>query len=244
MLMSGKRGQRAASPQPLTFGHMKTAPSILLWKTPTDRPTSRLWSLRGFLRTRQVSVSTEDFTKDPVTVTVNSQAYTLGVEESSLPEGTVIEGNGTGRLVLTVPENGSISVYYALDKDPVAAEDRKSITVAIDNIYNKEILPAVVWDYYETVVPAEGGEQDEVKLETVAYGEARAVLVDENGSELIDPRTGTAPVYVFVPGGETEYTFSGYVNQYGMKGEDFTVTLPVTLLPYPGFCGGEGHIPP
>ncbi|MFQ9801502.1 MAG: hypothetical protein ACLR23_24250 [Clostridia bacterium] len=72
-----------------------------------------------------------------------------------------------------------------------------------------------------------------MKLETVAYGEARAVLVDENGSELIDPRTGTAPVYVFVPGGETEYTFSGYVNQYGMKGEDFTVTLPVTLLPYP-----------
>ena len=189
--------------------------------------------LAGIPEDPQVSVSTEDFTKDPVTVTVNSQAYTLGVEESSLPEGTVIEGNGTGRLVLTVPENGSFSVYYALDKDPVAAEDRKSITVAIDNIYNKEILPAVVWDYYETVVPAEGGEQDEVKLETVAYGEARAVLVDENGSELIDPRTGTAPVYVFVPGGETEYTFSGYVNQYGMKGEDFTVTLPVTLLPYP-----------
>ncbi|MFQ9801503.1 MAG: hypothetical protein ACLR23_24255 [Clostridia bacterium] len=111
--------------------------------------------LAGIPEDPQVSVSTEDFTKDPVTVTVNSQAYTLGVEESSLPEGTVIEGNGTGRLVLTVPENGSISVYYALDKDPVAAEDRKSITVAIDNIYNKEILPAVVWDYYETVVPAE-----------------------------------------------------------------------------------------
>ena len=67
-------------------------------------------------------------------------------------------------------------------------------------------------------------------------GEVTAILKDKNGKYLTDPMTGSRPSYVFVPGGETEYTFSGYVDEAGKTGPDITAMLPVTLLaPQPQF---------
>lgn len=60
----------------------------------------------------------------------------------------------------------------------------------------------------------------------------RAVLVDQNGATLVDPQTGSMPYYEFVPGGATEYTFSGCQTTDGRTVPDTTAVLPVTLLPY------------
>ena len=93
----------------------------------------------------------------------------------------------------------------------------------VNNIYPNEIIPKVEWQYNKYKVNAEDNTYE---------GEITAILVDENGTSLIDPKTGITPKYVFVPDGVTEYTFSGYTNIAGVAGRDITAVLPVTLKAY------------
>ena len=65
------------------------------------------------------------------------------------------------------------------------------------------------------------------------YESVTATVIDKNGSTLKDAVTGEGLSHTFYPGGETEYTFSGYVNQHGDKGADITASLPVTVIEYP-----------
>lgn len=178
----------------------------------------------------KIDISTTEPTAGPVVITATSDTYLLatsisnggaagGTEEEPIKQPEV-KGEGSKNLVITVPENCSFSIYWNEEGENVY--DGERVEIAINNIDNKAIDPEVQWQYDESVV--EDG--------NIYRGEVTAILVDKNGKNLMDPLTGSRPSYVFVPGGETEYTFSGYVDEAGKTGPDITATLPVTLRPY------------
>lgn len=163
-----------------------------------------------------VTISETEPTTKPVTITVTSESGTLDYEE--LPEGWSAEGKGTSKLVITATKNTDSNGFYV---DCIYDDDNyESVGIYVDNIYPSEIVPKVEWQYNKYKVNAEDNTYE---------GEITAILVDENGTEVIDPKTGVAPKYVFVPDGVTEYTFSGYTNIAGATGPDITAVLPVTL---------------
>ncbi len=161
-----------------------------------------------------ISVSETKITKDPVTITVNSEnGGVFTVDADALPEGTVVTGNGTSSLQVVLSDNASflISCTYS--------GSSYDIPISVTNIYNKPMIPVVVWSYNPYKVNTADNSYE---------GEITATLVDENGSYLTD-ENGVVPTFTFVPGGETSYVFTNYKNHVGMTGEDVTVTLPVTL---------------
>ncbi|MBQ3007444.1 MAG: hypothetical protein IJD78_07785 [Clostridia bacterium] len=162
-----------------------------------------------------VTFSETEPTTKPVTVTVTTQAGTLELPDG-LPEGWSAEGANTSKLVITATNNG----YVCVDRMDENGEYIDCVVPEIDNIYPAEITPRVEWQYNRYKVNAEDNTYE---------GEITAILVDENGTAVIDPRTGVTPKYVFVPDGVTEYTFSGYTNAAGATGPDITAVLPVTL---------------
>ena len=161
-----------------------------------------------------ISISETGDTKDPVTVRVSSTTGgVFTVDTNALPEGTSVTGNQTSALEIILSDNASfhISCTYA-----GASYD---IPIRVTNIYNKPIIPEVVWNYNPYKVN---------KADNSYEGEITATLVDRNGSRLTD-ENGVVPTFTFVPGGETSYVFAGYTNHVGMTGEEVTATLPVTL---------------
>ena len=170
----------------------------------------------GIAEDPKVTFSTREYTQEPVTVTLSSQQYTL--EMSDPDPAWEVSGQGTGELAITIPENTSFYV------DIYSGEEYQfSKEIQVNNIYNTEIVPQLRWDALDVID----------RENNVIYGEVTVYLTDKNGSTLIDPLTGTYPQYVFTPGGETSYTFRGYVNQYGMQGPDITAELEVELKSYP-----------
>lgn len=161
-----------------------------------------------------VLISKTEVTKDPVTITATSTSGgTFTVDTDALPEGTTVTGNKTGSLQIVLSENASFNISCTYSG---ASYD---IPIGVTNIYNKPIVPVVVWSYNQYKVN---------KADNSYEGEVTATLVDENGSYLTD-ENGVVPTFTFVPGGETSYVFSGYKNHVGMTGADVTATLPVTL---------------
>lgn len=201
----------------------------------------------------KVTISTTEPTAGAVEVTVTSEQYELSLgrisyyendEEKFLvdvPEGTIVEGEGTRTLKLTLytntddytiphplnPSEGftrwGLYVYYGENED--------YLRIFVGNIYREPIEPYVEWSYLPQEV-LDYYEVDGVVYENVVFGSVEAVLQDEWGVPLIDPLTGETPRFTFEPGGPTSYTFSGYTNFVGVPGEDYTVTLPVTLLEF------------
>lgn len=163
-----------------------------------------------------VKRSETDLTVGPVTVTVTSASGTFSLStDYELPENTVVDGIFTSELTIEMEENGYFEVICTYE-DGV----QEIIGISVDNIYNEPIIPKVIWDYNEYMVDPEDNSY---------VGEVTATLVDESGSVLTDLATGLVPTYTFVPGGETTYTFTNYVNKVGVVGADVEVTLPITL---------------
>lgn len=161
-----------------------------------------------------IDLSETNLTKDPVTVTVNSTAGgTFAVDAAALPEGTVVTGNGTSSLRIVLTENASFNISCTY------SDASYDIPISVTNIYNKPIIPVVVWNYNPYKVDPTDNSYE---------GEITATLVDENGSYLTD-ENGVVPTFTFVPGGQTSYVFTGYKNHVGMTGEKVTATLPVKL---------------
>lgn len=170
-----------------------------------------------------IDISTTEPTTGPVIITVTSDRYLLdtsarsGVSAQQQPQ---VTGDGTKEMTITVPENCQFDLYWGETADTL---QEHSTHVTVNNINNEEITPVLRWCYDEEMVE-EGN---------ILRGDSlRVVLEDANGRKLIDPQTGGMPYYDFVAGGETEHTFSGYVNEYGKVGPDLTAVLPVTLVPY------------
>ena len=203
----------------------------------------------------KVSFSTVEPTVGPVVVTVTSEKYDLYVNRTenyenpddvqpAVPEGTVVEGEGTKTLTLTlynnsdrfdIPHPVNPNEWYAYEGITVEWVDEEqqdqSFRIMVDNIYNEPVKPRINWTYMEQNV-LETYVQDGVTYSNVVFGTVDAVLVDENDIPLVDPLTGETPRFTFEPGGVTSYTFSGYTNIAGVAGADITATLPVTLLWY------------
>ncbi|MBO5035883.1 MAG: hypothetical protein J6D42_02230 [Clostridia bacterium] len=201
----------------------------------------------------KVTISTTEPTVGPVVVTITSELYDLSVEKVhsyndpnyekiAVPDGTIVEGDGTKELKLTFYNNtffdmenpddstslfsyDNVTVYYSESDDSAT----NSIDIIVDNIYNEPIKPKIEWSYLEQDV-IDTYVVDGVTYNNVVFGTVEAWVVDENEIPLIDPLTGTTPTFTFEPGGVTSYTFSGYTNIVGTAGEDITATLPVTLL--------------
>ena len=165
-----------------------------------------------------VTFSETDPTTKPVTVTVTAQTGSLRLdEETPLPEGWSIRGEGTKELVITATVNAEMIYVQQLDDNN---EHLSYVDISVSNIYPSEIVPEIEWQYNKHKVNPE---------DNTYIGEITAVLVDKNGTDIIDPKTGIRPKFVFVPDGVTEYTFSGYTNIAGATGPDITAVLPVTL---------------
>ncbi len=163
-----------------------------------------------------VTISETESTTQPVTITVTTQVGTLDLPDG-LPEGWSAQGAKTSELVITATKNG----YAYVEHTDENGEYIGYVYPEINNIYPSEIVPEIEWQYNKYKVNAE---------DNTYVGEITAVLTDKNGTEVIDPKTGVAPKYVFVPDGVTEYTFSGYTNIAGATGPDFTAVLPVKLI--------------
>ncbi len=171
-------------------------------------------AVTGLPKDPVISVSETKVTKDPVTVTVNSSTGgVFTVDADALPEGTVVTGNGTSSLQIVLSDNASFHISCTYSGSSY------DIPISITNIYNKPIVPVVVWNYNPYKVN---------KADNSYEGEITATLMDENGSYLTD-ENGMVPTFTFVPGGETSYVFTNYKNHVGMTGEDITATLPVTI---------------
>lgn len=203
----------------------------------------------------KVTFSTTEPTAGPVVVTVTSEKYDLYLERTpnyenpgngqiAVPEGTVVEGEGTKELILTLYNNSDWfhienpaepDSWYSYRGIPLLWTDEEdgeqSRNIYVDNIYNEPVKPIIRWTYREQDV-LETYVQDGTTYNNVIFGTVDAVLVDENDIPLIDPRTGETPRFTFEPGGVTSYTFSGYTNIAGVAGADITATLPVNLLWY------------
>lgn len=202
----------------------------------------------------KVTFSTTEPTAGPVVVTITSEQYDLSVDwtgyyegddpQMAVPEGTIVEGNGTKTLTLTlynnsdsfeIPNPEDPNGMYSSEGIPINYEDEngetKSLRIYVDNIYNEPVKPRINWTYLEQDV-LETYVLNGVTYNNVIFGTVDAVLVDENDIPLVDPITGETPRFTFEPGGVTSYTFSGYTNIAGVEGADITATLPVTLLWY------------
>ncbi len=164
-----------------------------------------------------VNYSNTNPTAEPVTITVTTQAGTLTLP-NSLPEGWSAKGTNTAELVLTATKNAENVYVDCVDSN---GEYISYVNLRVNNIYPDEIVPEIEWQYNKYNVNNE---------DNTYVGEIKAVLVDKNGTTLTDPKTGVAPSFVFVPGGVTEYTFSGYKNIAGVTGPDFKAVLPVKLV--------------
>lgn len=165
--------------------------------------------ITGFGANPSIEISETALTCNPVTVTVSCTDGVSSVDETALPAGTEVTGNSTAELKIVLKENAKFDITYGDATYPVE----------ITNINTTPIVPKVIW-IYDSNVAEENGSVDH---------EITAVLADENGSTLIDPDTGRSVQYTFVSGGETSHTFSGYVNEYGMVGPDFTVEVPTEI---------------
>lgn len=169
-----------------------------------------------------VTYSTTEPTTGEVTVTVESAVGNLYTELSPWGDEPVyVEGEGSNKLTLVFVGNAQVNVYYDSDCTQQAA------WLEVSNIFDTlEVDPYIAWDY-------SGGDI----IDGVVYREVTAYLVDANGATLIDPKTGQEAYYTFVPGGETEYTFTGCYSDRGTAEqpilvEDMTASLTVTLA-YP-----------
>lgn len=156
-------------------------------------------------------------TTKPVTITVTTKAGTLAVS-NEIPEGWSAQGDGTSKIVITATKNAENTYVDCFDAN---GEYISYVGLAVNNIYPSEIVPEIQWQYNKHKVNPK---------DNTYVGEITAVLVDKNGTEVIDPKTGVAPSFVFVPDGVTEYTFSGYTNIAGATGPDFKAVLPVNLI--------------
>ncbi len=165
--------------------------------------------ITGFSANPSIEISETALTCNPVTVTVSCTDGVSSVDEATLPEGTVVTGNSTAELKIVLKENATFDVTYGDANYPVE----------ITNINTTPIVPKAVWIYDSNAAEEIGSVDHEITV----------ILADENGSTLIDPDTGRSVQYTFVSGGETSYTFSGYVNEYGMVGPDFTVEVPTEI---------------
>lgn len=166
-------------------------------------------AVSGFASNPSIEISETGLTCNPVTVTVTCTDGTVSVDESVLPEGTEVTGNSTAELKVVLKEIAQFNVKYGSESYPVV----------IDNINTTPISPKAIW-LYDSAEAEENGSLD---------SDVTVTLVDENGSRLFDPDTGRSVQHTFVFGGETTHTFSGYVNEYGTAGPDFTVELPVEI---------------
>ncbi len=161
-----------------------------------------------------VLISETESTRGPVTVTVTSTSGgVFTVDAGTLPADSTVTGNRTSSLKIVLSENASFKITCTYSG---ASYD---IPISVTNIYNKPIVPTVVWSYNPYKVN---------KADNSYEGEITATLVDENGSYLTDAN-GVVPTFTFVPGGQTSYVFTNYKNHVGMTGADVTATLPVTL---------------
>lgn len=156
-------------------------------------------------------------TTEPVTITVTTKAGTLAVS-NEIPEGWSAQGDGTSKIVITATQNAENTYVDCFDAN---GEYISYVGLAVNNIYPSEIVPEIQWQYNKHKVNPK---------DNTYVGEITAVLVDKNGTEVIDPKTGVAPSFVFVPDGVTEYTFSGYTNIAGATGPDIKAELPVKLI--------------
>ena len=164
----------------------------------------------------QVDVSPIYKTRDKVTVNV---AYENNVtltekEGNSFAE---ITGSGTNSVTAVVSQPTDLIMKWT---DSSGKHER---TMYIGNNEIKPIDPEIKWDYSE----------NDIVDGNCVYESVTATVIDKNGSTLKDAVTGEGLSHTFYPGGETEYTFSGYVNQHGDKGADITASLPVTVIEYP-----------
>lgn len=164
----------------------------------------------------QVDVSPIYKTRDKVTVNV---AYENNVtltekEGNSFAE---ITGSGTNSVTAVISQPTDLIMKWT---DSSGKHER---TMYIGNNEIKPIDPEIKWDYSE----------NDIVDGNCVYESVTATVIDKNGSTLKDAVTGEGLSHTFYPGGETEYTFSGYVNQHGDKGADITASLPVTVIEYP-----------
>lgn len=197
----------------------------------------------------KVEISTTEPTAGPVTVTITSEQFDLSIEgvpsyqnpdyfAMAVPTGTVVDGNGTKTLKLTLYNNSDRfdmtnpddpTSWYSYEGVPIVYGENKRISIIVDNIYNEPVRPVIKWTYAPEEV-LETYEQGGVTYHNVVLGTVDAVLLDENDIPLIDPATGETPRFTFEPGGATRYIFSGYTNIAGVEGEAVTAELPVTLM--------------
>ncbi len=163
-----------------------------------------------------VEISTTEMTADPVTITITSDGGIFTINPNTeLPSVAEVTGLDTSALQIVMNDNG----YFEVD---CTYEDGsfKTVVIHVENIHNAPIDPEIVWSYSEHAVD---------KTDNSYIGEVTATLVDKNGSPLKDLATGLTPMVTFVPGGETSYTFTNYVNIVGVVGKDVEVVLPITL---------------
>ncbi len=166
-------------------------------------------NITGFGSNPLIEISETGLTCNPVTVTVKCTDGVSYVDETILPEETEVTGNSTAELKIVLKENAKFDITYGDATYPVE----------ITNINTTPIVPKAIWLYDEGVAEINGSVDHEITV----------LLTDENGSRLVDPDTGRSVQYTFVAGGETSHTFSGYVNEYGMVGPDFTVEVPTEI---------------
>lgn len=163
----------------------------------------------------KVNVSPLYTTRGNVTVTAEyAGGVTLTEENGSLADIT----NNESDSVAVVKQPTDLIMKWS---DSQGVEQERKMHIGNNGI--KPIEPEIRWDYSDS----------DIVNENCVYESVTATVIDKNGSVLKDAVTGEALEHTFYPGGETEYTFSGYVNQHGTGGTDITAKLPVTVIEYP-----------
>lgn len=164
----------------------------------------------------QVDVSPIYKTRDEVTVNV-AYENNVTLTEKEGNSFAKITGSGTNNVTAVVSQPTDLIMKWT---DGSGDHER---TMYIGSNEIKPIEPEIKWDYSDS----------DIVDENCVYESVTATVVDKNGSTLKDAVTGEGLTHTFYPGGETEYTFSGYVNQHGDKGADITARLPVKVIEYP-----------
>lgn len=163
-----------------------------------------------------VDISTTEMTADPVEIIITSDGGIFTISPNTeVPSVAEVTGEDTSELKIVMQDNGYFEVICTYEDGSF-----KTIVIDVENIHNDPIEPEIVWSYSEHAVD---------KTDNSYIGEVTATLIDKNGSPLKDLETGLTPSVTFVPGGETTYTFTNYVNIVGVVGEDVEVVLPITL---------------
>ncbi len=163
-----------------------------------------------------VEISTTEMTANPVEITVKSDGGSFSISpDTELPSVAEVTGIDSSDLKIVMNDNGYFEVLCSYEDGST-----KKIIINVNNIHNDPIVPEIQWSYSEYAVD---------KTDNSYIGEVTATLIDKNGSPLTDLATGLTPSVTFVPGGETSYTFTNYVNIVGVVGADYEVVLPITL---------------